>query len=250
MNASVEFVDVRNALASELGPWGFEVLGAVGVGAYNRTLEPRHHGLRLPELRDERDAAFVVGNTRRLWPLFLQAYARTPLRAEPHPLDEYARTRIGSAVTRVAAELRVRFELRYSFDEAPRGVAISRLATLAGIGEASPVGLCIHPEYGPWFSLRAAVVFEVEGPEPRSAAPTCSACSSRPCVTARTEMLNRCGGAFDRATFLAHWRAWLAMRDACPVGTASRYDDRQIRYHYLKERAILEEESEKLRSER
>ncbi|HVW29743.1 MAG TPA: hypothetical protein VHC69_30475 [Polyangiaceae bacterium] len=235
------WTDVTSALATLVRPVGFEVLGAVDVGAYNRTLEPEHEGFRLPEVRDERDLVLVIGNTRRLWPLFLEAYATTKLRSEAHPLDAYSRLRIGAAVSRLASELGLRHALRYSFDPAPRGVAISRLATLSGIGEASPVGLCIHPEYGPWFSLRAAVVFDVEGPAPRAAAPTCSACSTRPCLAAREEVLKTCGGVFDRPTFLAHWQTWLAMRDACPIGKAARYSELQIRYHYLKDRAILDD---------
>jgi len=36
-----------------------------------------------------------------------------------------------------------------------------------------------------------------------------------------------------------HWQAWLAVRDACPVGKAARYDDSQIRWHYALDREAL-----------
>jgi cyanocobalamin reductase (cyanide-eliminating) / alkylcobalamin dealkylase len=35
------------------------------------------------------------------------------------------------------------------------------------------------------------------------------------------------------------WRAWLAVRDACPVGREHRYGDDQIAYHYAKRRDAL-----------
>ena len=35
------------------------------------------------------------------------------------------------------------------------------------------------------------------------------------------------------------WRHWLAIRDACPAGRSHRYDERQILYHYTKDRAVL-----------
>jgi hypothetical protein len=38
------------------------------------------------------------------------------------------------------------------------------------------------------------------------------------------------------------WHAWLAVRDACPVGRAHRYDDDQLRYHYAGERDALDHE--------
>lgn len=232
---------IVSALESQLTPSGFDVLGATNVEAYNRTLGPEQGDFHLPQVRDERDLVLVVGNTRRLWPLFLEAYRATWLWKEAHPLDAYSRLHIGGAVTRMANEFDLRHALRYSFDPAPHGVAISRLATVAGVGEASPVGLCIHPDYGPWFSLRAAVVLDVEGPAPRAATPTCSACTTRPCIAARDEMLKQIGEVFDHATLLANWRIWLTMRDACPVGIAARYTEQQIRYHYVKDRSILDE---------
>jgi methylmalonic aciduria homocystinuria type C protein len=234
------FEDIVEALSARVGPPGFEVLGAVNVGAYNATLDAKHDGLRLPELAGARDAVLLVGNTRRLWPLFLEAYATTALGAADNPLDDYSRWHVGDAALAVAAELGLRHAIRYSFEPEPRGVAIHRLALLSGFAELSPVGLCVHPDHGPWFSMRAAVVFDVEGPAPRAASPTCSACTSRPCLAAREEMLATSGGVFDRATFLAHWRAWLAMRDACPIGRDARYGEQQIRYHYSKDRAVLD----------
>jgi methylmalonic aciduria homocystinuria type C protein len=38
----------------------------------------------------------------------------------------------------------------------------------------------------------------------------------------------------------SEWSNWVAVRDACPVGRAERYDDAQVRYHYTKDRRILE----------
>jgi hypothetical protein len=42
-----------------------------------------------------------------------------------------------------------------------------------------------------------------------------------------------------RAAPKLDWRDWLAMRDACPIATDSRYDDPQLGYHYTKDRAHL-----------
>ena len=50
---SLTFQDVAASLASHLDGVGFDVLGAVAVGAYNRMLAPHQDGFRLPQLRDE-----------------------------------------------------------------------------------------------------------------------------------------------------------------------------------------------------
>jgi hypothetical protein len=236
-----DYRHVTDELAKRLDAAGFEVLGAVHVGAYNQTLPAQLEAYRLPSLRSDHDAVLVIGNTRRLWPLFLHAYETDGLRAEAHPLDAYSRQHIGKAAAVVAEDLGTRHAVRYSFDPPPNTVAISRLASLAGVAEASPVGLCVHPDYGPWFSLRAAVVFDVQGPSVTPSRPTCSACTSRPCLPARDELLRTCGSSYDRRAFLENWRTWLAMRDACPVGRSVRYSDQQVRYHYLKDRAALTE---------
>lgn len=90
--------DAESALRPELDGAGFEILGAVTVGAYNCTLEPELDDHRLPAVHRDDDVALVIGNTRRLWPLFLHAYANTPIRDEAHPLDAYSRWNIGAAV--------------------------------------------------------------------------------------------------------------------------------------------------------
>jgi methylmalonic aciduria homocystinuria type C protein len=234
------FATISTSLATLLDPAGFDVLGAVSVGAYNSTLSMQEAGFRLPDLRDERDLVLVIGSTRRLWPLFLEAYATTSLGSDAHPFDAYSRTHIGAAVARIGRELGLRDRVRYSFDRAPEAVAIQRLASLAGVGEVGPINLCIHPAHGPWFSLRAAVMFDVEGPAPRVPDPTCSVCADRPCVAARAKVLTQSEGVFDGAAVRSNWLNWLAMRDACPVGRTARYSEEQIRYHYLKERAILD----------
>ena len=36
-----------------------------------------------------------------------------------------------------------------------------------------------------------------------------------------------------------HWRAWLAVRDACPLGREHRYPEALIHYVYTKDRAVL-----------
>jgi hypothetical protein len=41
------------------------------------------------------------------------------------------------------------------------------------------------------------------------------------------------------ASISEHAAAWIAVRDACPVGREGRYSDAQLEYHYTKARGLL-----------
>jgi methylmalonic aciduria homocystinuria type C protein len=237
---STTWQQASEQLSDRLIPLGFEVLGAVASSAYNASLDDKLAAYRVAlSLGDGPSVALVVGNTKRLWPLFLEAFASTPLGDEAHPLDAYSRRHISAAAAHLASELGVAHETRFSFDPPPNTVAIQRLAALAGAAELAPIGLCVHPVYGPWFSLRAAVVLALPGPAPSASAPTCTACAGRPCMGPREKVMAMGAAGVSRELLAEHWETWLAMRDACPIGRDVRYSDAQVRYHYLKDRALL-----------
>lgn len=234
-----DWAAARALLQRRLEGHGFEVFGGVSTAIYNASLSDEHAAYRIPVLGAGESATLVVGNTRRLWPLFLDAVRTTALGDEPHPLDRYSRVHVTRAAQEVARELGVLHAVRFSFDPPPDTVAIQRLATLAGAAELAPIGLCVHPDHGPWLSLRAAVTLALPGPPASAAAPTCSACAERPCLGPREEVMAMGGASVSREQLAERWRTWLAMRDACPIGRSSRYGDDQIHYHYLKDRALL-----------
>jgi methylmalonic aciduria homocystinuria type C protein len=164
---------------------------------------------------------WLVGNTRALWPRFVAARtADRELAAAEHPLELYTERTLAGIGARVWFGHR-----RYDGGFLP----LQRLAVATGLGALAPIGLVIHPVYGPWFALRAVIV----GDGPAVAhLPAASPCQ---CGEA-------CLGALARAKAARGpeaWRAWLAVRDACPVGREHRYGDDQIDYHYTANRDRL-----------
>jgi hypothetical protein len=154
--------------------------------------------------------AILVGNTRAWWPIFLAA------RVDEHdPIDRFVERSLPDALYAHRC-----YDAGY--------LPFQRIAVAAGLGTLSPTQLVIHPIYGPWFALRA-IVFEPGDPPPPPIplAPICH------CTRA-------CTDAFAAACASSDPFAWIAVRDACTHGRAHRYDDRQIRYHYGKQRADLE----------
>lgn len=60
------------------------------------------------------------------------------------------------------------FVIRFSHHHDPgKFVNMMRAAQLSGLAYySSTTHLCMHPQFGPWFALRAVAVFDVDGPDP------------------------------------------------------------------------------------
>jgi len=184
----------------------------------------------------------LFGNTRRLWPAFTAAYAQDAALADAEqPLDRYVVSRL-TALLADATTARTR--LVFAHVTTPHAFPIQRLAERVGLAALSPSHLAIHPQHGPWFALRAVAVVDVTGPaQPLSAvARPCLGCPA-PCVPALEQALLVSGEPLSSAAVAQHAAAWIAVRDACPVGRSSRYGEAQLAYHYAPARSRIVPES-------
>ncbi len=212
---------------------GFDIVHPFSVSAYNAAVVA---SFRLDELGGDR-LGLLIGNTRVLWPLFTAATRGDPsLASSAHPLNDYVESRLRAELD--ATGLAHRLYLAHHTE--PHALPIQRLAELSGLASLAPSHLSIHPEYGPWFALRAALVLDVEAPRalaPKLESP-CERCS-KPCLAALERALAVTGPELA-ANIGAHADAWIGVRDACPVGREARYGSTQLRYHYTKDRALLD----------
>jgi cyanocobalamin reductase (cyanide-eliminating) / alkylcobalamin dealkylase len=173
----------------------------------------------------------LFGNTRWLWPIFRRACREQPGLADAaHPLDSYVSERLSRIV---AGSTQRATQLLFAHVTEPRPFPIQRLAEQVGLAAPSPSHLVIHPVHGPWLGLRAVLVVDVEGPA--SATPAlerpCQGCSA-PCVPALARAVAASGSPLSASSIAQHASDWIAVRDVCPVGRESRYDDAQLSYHY------------------
>ncbi|MCB9728910.1 MAG: hypothetical protein H6744_13950 [Deltaproteobacteria bacterium] len=209
---------------------GFDLVAAVQVGAYNDAVDDAY---RLPDFGSPASLAVVVGNTSRLWAKLQEAVASDPaLSAGGHPVDSYITRRI----EQIVATLPVAAEVRFGHEAPPRRVAMQRLAHVAGMAHLGPAWLSVHPTHGPWISLRAAIVLDLDasGLHPEAAPDLCASCP-KPCLVALERVRARASEPPTAARPLPHWEDWLAVRDACPVGRHFRYPEPQLRYHYTRD---------------
>ena len=176
-----------------------------------------------PDLVDPvRPVGILVGNTRALWAPFLAARrADASIAASPDPLQRYSERVIGNGAAARDATVYYSHQ-RYDGAYLP----FQRIAVAAGLAAIAPTHLLVHPTYGPWFALRAIVLCAGDPPPPPPPVALACLCDASCLDLLETALAD---------TGPASWRAWLAVRDACPIGRAHRYGDDQIAYHYTKD---------------
>ena len=212
---------------------GFDLVLPFGVARYNAAASELE---RLADFGRPNALGILFGNTRQLWPAFTGAFEAEPeISSAAQPLDTYVVQRLRSIL---ASATQLRQELVFSHVTQPRAFPIQRLAERIGLAALSPSHLLIHPLHGPWLALRAIAVVDLDGPTEPPAHPErpCQHCSA-PCVAALEHAVSVSGTPLTSAAVVAHADAWIAVRDACPVGPSSRYGPNQLAYHYGTARA-------------
>lgn len=221
-------------LRTSLSRLGFDLVQPLQIGWYNALVDG---SLRLADFGSGDNLGIVIGNTRALWPkLLARLQSDASLRDAPDPIEQYTEDCITGALN----ALGVPHSVRWSHDAEERRVAMQRLAQVAGLAYLSESHLSVHPSYGPWIALRAAVSFEVRADAiaKLELGHPCGRCEAH-CLPAFERAVSAAGEPRDTADIRANFALWLAVRDACPTGRAHRYDDPQIRYHYLVDREQL-----------
>jgi hypothetical protein len=174
------------AVRTALLPAGLNLVAALPVDRYDRDVPERYHlRKRYPASR----SLIVIGNGGgTFWEGFRHHHDARDAQAqvqEPNPLDCYTATIIERDVPPVLASIGTtgRFLYPFRFDEEP--VSFVHLGALAGLGARSLLGVLVHPEYGPWIALRAAVLLDV-AIESTLVTPfdPCGTCADKPCIGA------------------------------------------------------------------
>jgi hypothetical protein len=230
-------------LATRLASRGLNLVGATDAERYDASVPARWAiGPHAPHVR----SLLVIGHGGGgFWTHFRRALAADPLlAARRDPLDTFTRAVVTEAVTPVAAGLPIVFP----FEAGPPALSFLHLAECAGLGRSSLLGVLVHPEFGPWIALRAAVLlpFPCSAPRPADGFDPCPRCVERPCIaacpaTAVSPMgwdVPRCAGhrlsgSGDGCDSGCHARL------ACVYGQAHRYPPEALAFHQAYARAAM-----------
>ncbi|GAB4822060.1 hypothetical protein N2152v2_009106 [Parachlorella kessleri] len=148
---------------------GIDIVCPLALSWYNNALPPALAGARIKPAGNAGSAALVVlvGNSKLVWEPFLEACSRVDSLLDcEHPFNQFVEGALeaslqeagASRLTRRVYWSHKRVELEGS---SAQFVAMQRMAHSASLAYLDhDAHLCLHPKYGPWFSLRAAVVFD------------------------------------------------------------------------------------------
>jgi len=209
--------DLEQALAE----YGFRLLGAF--------IPEEDDGI--PALPDggRTQAVILVGNAGPgMWAAFQRGR-----RDEKDPLDSWTR--------RVIEPLAANLGLGVVFPFAgPPWAPFQRWAERCGTMFPSPIGISIHPRYGTWFGMRAALLADALPEVPSFAEESpCAACADKPCLAACAIRAAN-GGEYDAGRCIDRLKTieghgclknGCQSRHACPVGQDYAYGREQAEFH-------------------
>ncbi len=290
MRADVQLEEAISTFKSTLETYGIDIVQPLSLIWYNECLPEHARASQIPlppsttataTTSENNDDALtlLIGNSKAIWPKFLACCASDPsILNHTHPLNAYIERSIDTALETAAffsplpsssvssspLSSHEQYKIYWSHTTANlRGgegfVAMQRMAECAGLAYLDHTcHLSFHPTYGPWFSLRCAIVFSNKlgnldcSLEMLRRKPT-----PLPCPLSEETMLEVKAAAEvafssnDDETMKeklpgmkdvrAGWEKWLAVRDTAAPGHPYRYSNDQILYHYTGDRKLLRE---------
>ena len=245
--------DEYKELASALSYHGFDICHPFHTSWYNAHLDRENLSSirRLPLGK-----ALLVANTRRIWPSFLSWLRSQGTPIPMDPFDKYTST----VVTNLVQQHCRNKDVQIFWDHERRSdllVSMLRVAAASGLCYVhSFAQLAIHPHFGPWLSLRAVVLYELDDGKdlawlnpPGSIKNPLTAEQDLQVREAAQRAFAHHSHIFD-ASLTSHnttskdaalsAQPWIDVRRSIPIGREYCFTQDQILYHYTKDRSILE----------
>lgn len=218
--------------------WGLNLVAALAVTRYDAAVP---EAARLGPIEPRARTVVVIGNGGGEFWSYYQRYLKLHPEhaARAHPLDDYTRALVNDELVTGLASRETYARALFPFVEEPVHLRFMDLARLAGLGAPSLLGLLVHPEYGPWIALRAALLMELEfeAAGPALNFDPCPQCASRACIAAcPTAAVSLAGwdahGCADyRIAAPAACAGACHARRACVLAPQARYPADELAYH-------------------
>ncbi|HLU40332.1 MAG TPA: hypothetical protein VK081_13185 [Planctomycetota bacterium] len=227
------------AVHERLAPLGLNLVGITSAEGFDKT---QPSGRRVRELMPTCGTILVVGSGGRdFWQKMLSDLGE-PVRdpqASYRPIEDRC-ARSSRELVEWLAEAGV--VARAVCAQRTPSLNFAQLAEMAGLGVVSPVSeWLIHPQYGPWVSVRYALL--LEGMPFGTAFTRSLAGEYQPCAGCDQPCVRACpahvcsGGSIERGR-CATWRhdggceSGCEMKRACPRGADHRFDAEEERFRH------------------
>ncbi len=239
-------------IAATLAPYGLNLIGTATRAAYESLVPAQYH---VTSLLPQTQSIVVIGNGGgAFWAGFrddtddLQEYSHPQGRA--HPLDDYTVEVIEKSLTPLLQASGATYQYVYPFRFGTQPVSFMHLAQASGLAGPSILGIVIHPTYGPWMALRAAVLIDQQLSSPPSAQgfDPCPSCTERSCVKACPANVVSVEKGWDIPGCIQHrvnvpddCVAYCHARYECVYGRQHRYPLDELQYHQAQSLATMRE---------
>lgn len=231
--------DLAQRVQSHAAANGLNLCGVVSAARFD-ACQPK--GRRVRERLEDCDTVLLLGaGGSTFWDKMTEAlgagFVAEP-RPDYHPVNDYT-ARLAHETSDLLRSAGHECQVVYPDDTPP--LNFLQLAEMAGLGTISPViGLLLNPDYGPWVSLRAALLvagspFGSPGgrPEPFQPCLTCHKPCLLPCPV---QVFDGRGNANFHACGKHRHGGGCAtgcdVRRSCPVGAHHRYGGAEERFRH------------------
>ena len=233
-------VNLLRNITDALSPHGFNLVGTTTVARYESLVPAQYQVTTLiPHAR----TLVVIGHGGGdFWQGFRTYGDAHPgfLETHEHPLDDYTVEVIETTLTPLLHDTKATYRYLYPFRFWTEPVSFMHLAQAAGLAGPSILGVMIHPHYGPWIALRAAVLLDQECSAPPVAAgfDPCPTCTERACITACPARAITLEKGWDIPACVHHRLQvttdcvdYCQARYHCVYGREHRYPLDELQYH-------------------
>ncbi len=153
-------------------------------------------------------------------------------------IDDYTELTFESAAE-ILDESGVSYRMVFPFGKTALDLDFMKLGRMSGVGVDSLLGVLLHPDYGPWISLRGAIITNLEFSAYDSPLKNFSPCRpcAKPCITVcpAKSISDRgwnWGACMDFRLSGDTCENNCVSRRACPYGTPHQYTDEQLAHHH------------------
>jgi len=233
-------MDLLRDIRAALTPHGLNLIGTATVAAYEALVPVQYH---VAALLPQAKTVVVIGNGGGEFWAGLRAYCHGKpeyLREHAHPLDDYTseiiETTLGPFLQRSGAVYHYLYPFRFWTEP----VSFMHLARAAGLAGPSILGVVIHPVYGPWLALRAALLIDQDlyAPPVAPGFDPCPTCRERACLVACPASAVSIEKGWDIPACVQHrlqspndCTHHCHARYDCIYGRTHRYPAEELQYH-------------------